>query len=272
MSLSWRDRVYIALAPSRIDVMRMAGIVRRAAVYDELIPGIEVMGDAPWRGPLQALADAMPRFAPRGAQCSVVLSNHFCRYVVVPGNTGLTDEREMEAYARLRFEETYGAGAAAAWEIRIGNAEPGAARLACAIDRALMDELRRTCSAARVKLTSVRPLLAAAFDQSRARLGAGQFWFAAAEQGRLCLAAVENHAWRAVLCQRIGRNVADELRAMLDRALVAVPGMTADDVYLFSRDQTGERARALPGIKVLPLAGTGEQAGADDVARARVFA
>jgi hypothetical protein len=135
-----------------------------------------------------------------------------------------------------------------------------------------MEELRRTCSVARLKLASVRPLLAASFDQNRARFSTDRFWFASAEEGRLCLAAVENYAWRSVTSQRIGRNLAEELRAMLHRALVSTPGMTADHVYLFSRDHPGARARAVPGITVLPLAQGKDDADADDVARGRVFA
>jgi hypothetical protein len=221
---------------------------------------------------VQALAEAIPNLAPRGGQCAVVLSNHFCRYAVIPGNTGLANAREHEAYARHKLEETFGTGAAASWEVRIGDAAPGAARLACAVDRELMEELRRTCSAARLKLSSVRPLLAASFDQSRARFSSGQFWFASAEEGRLCLAAIENYAWRSVTSQRIGRNLSEELRAMLHRALVSAPGMTTDSVYLFSRDHSGERARAVPGITVLPLAHGDDAANANDLARGRVFA
>jgi len=272
VSPSWRDRLYIALSPSRIDVMRIAGFMRRSAAYAELIPGIELVGDAPWRGPLQALAEAIPNLAPRGGRCAVVLSNHFCRYVVVPGNTGLANARERAAYARLKFEEMFGAGAAASWEVRVGDAPPGAARLACAVDRELMDGLRGTCSSARLKLSSVRPLLAASFDQNRPRFSTGQFWFASAEEGRLCLAAVENYAWRSVTSQRIGRNLPEELRSMLDRALLSAPGMTGDHVYLFSRDQPGERARAVRGITVLPLAHGEDDGTANELARGRVFA
>jgi len=272
VSLSWRDRLYVALSPSRIDVMRIAGVMRRSAAYAELIPGIEVVAEAPWRGPVAALAEAMPNLAPRGSRCAVVLSNHFCRYTVVPASAGLANDREVEAYARLRLEEIYGQGAAALWDVRIAGGTPGAARLACAVDRALMEELRRTCSAARFKLTSVRPLLAASFDHWRSRFGSGSFWFAAAEEGRLCLAAVEDYAWRSVTSQRIGRNLGDELRAMLDRALLTAPGMTSDTVYLFSRDHPGERLRAVPGVQVLPLVDAEDSGNANELARARVFA
>lgn len=272
MSLSWRDRLYVALSPSRIDVMRVAGIMRRSAAYAELIPGIEVVAEAPWRGPVAALAEAMPNLAPRGSRCAVVLSNHFCRYTVVPANASLANDQEVEAYARLRLEETYGRDATAQWDVRIAGGAPGTARLACAVDRALMEELRRTCSASGLKLTAVRPLLAASFDHWRSRFGSGSFWFAAAEEGRLCLAGVENYAWHSVVSQRIGRNLGDELRAMLDRALLTAPGMTADTVYLFSRDHPGERLRTVPGLHVLPLVSAEDSASADELARARVFA
>ena len=272
MSLSWRDRLYVALSPARVDVMRVAGVLRPSAEYLELMPGIEVVAQAAWRGPLHALSEALPRLAPRGARCAVVLSNHFCRYVLVPGNADLADGREMEAYARLKLEETYGAAAVASWDVCVARAAPGASRLACAVDTNLMKELRSVCRAAKVKLASVRPLLAASFDQSRSRFASGKFWFASAEAGRVCLAAVENYAWRSVTSQRIGRNLTEELRGMLDRAFVSSPGVRTDTVYLFSRDQSGDRARCLPGVTVLPLTGREDRTGQSDAARGRVFA
>ena len=59
---------------------------------------------------------------------------------------------------------------------------------------------------------------------------------------------------------------------MLDRALLSAPGMTGDHVYLFSRDHPEERARALPGITVLPLAHGQNEGNAHELARGRVFA
>lgn len=272
MLLSWHDRLHLALSPSRIDVMRVGGILRRSQASAELIPGIETVADVPWRAPVQALADALPDLAPRGAHCGIVLSNHFCRYTIVPANIGLANEAEVEAYARLRFEEIHGAAAVAGWQVRVGDAPAGMPRLACAIDRALVEELRRVVGAARFKLKSVRPLLAASFDHWRTRFTSQRFWFAAAEEGRVCLAAIEDYGWRSVTSQRIGRNLAEELRAMLDRALIGTPSMETETVYLFSRDHPSDRMRSVSGVKVLALAAPDGAATPDEIARGKVLA
>lgn len=269
MSLSWRDRLYVALTPSRIDLVRVSGWLRRSVSCAELAPAAGAGGEAAWGPALSALRVALPRLAPRGARCAAVLSSHFCRYMVLPDNAGLANARETEAYARLKLEEIYGAGAAAAWEVRVGAAPPGASRLVCAVDAALMDGLRSACAEARVQLASVRPLLVASFEHSRRRFGSGHFWFAAAEEGRLCLGAVENYTWRSIVSQRIGRDLVAELTAMLHRARIMAPGPSAERVYLYSRDVAGDRAAAVPGITLLPHAVGG---GAEALARGRVFA
>lgn len=272
MLLSWPDRLYVALAPARVDVMRVSGLVRRSVSLDALIPGLEVVNQAPWRSALQALAEALSA-ADRRARCEVVLSNHFCRYTVVPGNAGLADEEESVAYAKLRFDEIYGPGASAAWRVHLSCAPCGTSRLACAVDEALLEELRGTCSAARVKLVAVRPLLAASFDHWRRRFASGSFWFAAAEEGRLCLAAVDDFRWRSVTSQRVGRHhLAEELVAMRERALLNVPDLAANTVYLFSRTTPSERVQQLPGIHVLSGAEDGSAGPVRRLAQIGVFA
>lgn len=251
MSLWSRDRLHAALTPARVDVLRLSAFRRRDAVHIERTPVAGGAAQPAWRGAVEAFAQALAGIAPRGGRCSIVLSNHYCRYVLVPGDAGLANARERETYARLQFEHVYGAAVASGWDVRVGEGPAGAARLACAVDRALVDELERACGAATVAVASVTPMLCAAFDRHRARFTSHRFWFAAAEEGRLCLAAVENRQWRSIASQRTTGDPGEELGAMLERALWSVPGATKEAVYVHAAETARGRMRALEGVTLL---------------------
>jgi len=272
VSLLWRERWHVALSPTRVDVVCARGLIRRTVSSTELIPCSPAAHGEPWRAALLALENAFTDGKTAGAQCEVVLSNHFVRYTLVPWESGISDEGEIETYARLRFNETYGAEAAAKWEVRVGLPAYGASRLACAVDRDLMEALRRLSAAQHLRLACVRPLLVASFDRCRKRLRGPRFWFATAEEGRLCLAGIDRYAWRTLACQRIGKNLEDALKAAFERESLIMPAVSGDALYLFARDLLAEQSIDIPGMKVckltpplLPVAG------AQELAVARVF-
>ena len=272
MSLLWRERWHVALSPTRVDVVRATGFIRRTVTSTELIPCSPAAQGEPWRAAVLALENAFTGCETHRAECEVVLSNHFVRYTLVPWESGISDEGEIETYARLRFNETYGAEAVAKWEVRVGLPAYGAPRLACAVDRDLMEALRRLSAAQQVRLAGVRPLLVACFDRCRRRFCGPRFWFATAEEGRLCLAGIDRYAWRTLTCQRIGKNLEDALKAAFERESLVMPAVTGDALYLFARDLPAEQPIDIPGMKVCKLAPPLlPVAGVQELAVARVF-
>ena len=81
----------------------------------------------PWRG---ALDDFRLKAAAlrRRVDVSVVLSNHFVRYALLPPQDAVTPEEEL-ALARFQFTKIHGERVKS-WEVRVCE------RLACAIDSA----------------------------------------------------------------------------------------------------------------------------------------
>lgn len=253
MLLSWREHWHVALSPTRVDVVRVHGLIRRRVSSTELLPCHPAAQEEPWRAALTALEQAFTESGAGRKECEIVLSNHFVRYTLVPWESGISDEDEIENYARLRFNETYGAEAVAKWDVQVGTPVYGAPRLACAVDRNLMEALRAVCAAQRVRLRGVRPLLVASFDRCRKLLRGPRFWFATAEDGRLCLAGIEDYAWRTLASERMGRNLEGALRGAFEREALVMPTVSGDALYLFARDLPAEQRIDIPGMSVCKL-------------------
>jgi hypothetical protein len=144
---------------------------------------------------LEAFRDEVSAWRGR-VDLTVVLSNHFARYTVVQPQDGATPEEEL-ALARFQFARIHGERAKA-WEVRLSRAG-GGAQLACAIDAALLQDLKACMpSHGRVRLVSVQPYLMAAYNRARRRIPREGAWLLLTEKGRACLARLAPKGWASV--------------------------------------------------------------------------
>jgi hypothetical protein len=143
--------------------------------------------------------------AKKGHQVGIVLADSFVKYMLLPWNEALKKDEQWLALARHRLATVYGAQAAE-WEVKLTATAPQGARLACAIERKLVEALAAKSVAAQADLVSVQPFLVAAFNQVRERAGAGSCWLVVEEPGRLTLAYLQRGAWIAVRSRRVDAN------------------------------------------------------------------
>lgn len=225
MSRSSPEHVRIGLAPGRLAVAAYAAGWRRhwrkGLQRGELIAVAPAPADAPpWKSAVDALCDALGG-GPRRRRVTVVLSNHFVRYAVLPWSAALGDAAEWEAYARHRFEAVHGQ-AAAGWALRIAAPSPRGSRVACAVDGALLEALEAAVAAAGAELVSVQPALMAAFNARRERLAHGTTWLVVHDPGRLTLALLNAGEWRSVRSRRVAEGWLAELPALIERESAAL--------------------------------------------------
>jgi hypothetical protein len=139
----------------------------------------------PWRGALERLKT---RPWPQRADVTVILSNHFVRYAVVPQQDAASPDEEL-ALARFHFARIHGERAKG-WEVRLSG------ELACAMDTALLAGLKEIFSNQKgVRLVSVQPHLMAAYNRARRRIPRGGAWLLLAEPQRVCLARLAARGW-----------------------------------------------------------------------------
>jgi hypothetical protein len=190
-------------------------------------------GAQPWRAALQALETALPRFANGRTAATVILSNHFFRYALVPWRAELADAEEDLSFARHCFAKVYGK-AAQQWELRLNQDAPDMPRLASAVDPELLDGLRAVFDGAGIPLQSIQPHLMAAFNGFRGRLQQHNAWFALLEPGNLCLALLQQGRWSRVRSQRIDGAWREELPLILEReAYLADHPSVPHEVYVW---------------------------------------
>lgn len=228
-------------------VRRTLGLrgLRRMVDEPHIVPCSSASGATPWRAALQALETALPGFADGKTAATVILSNHFLRYALVPWRAGLTDAEEDLSFARHCFAKVYGK-AAQQWELRLSQEAPEMPRLASAVDPELLGGLRGVFDGAGIPLRSIQPHLMAAFNGSRGRLQQHSAWFALPEPGNLCLALLQHGRWSRVRNLRVDRTWREALPPILEReAYLADDPAVPHEVYVWS-EALGDMA--LPNI------------------------
>ncbi len=247
MSLLSRNRLSIVVSPSQIAMLH----TRREwtwrggqldVVGRELIRP-DAKGKTEWGGVMGALGDALPRFAQPGMRATLILSNHFVNYVLVPWRDNMSDDDEL-AYARHCFTDLYGE-ASDLWDIRVSPSSSGAPALASAVDRGLLDELHRLVERSGIGIKSIQPHLMVAFNSCHSGLHGRTAWFALLEPGNLCLSLLQKGQFAWVRKIRIGDAWHDELPRILEReAYLADDGLETCDVFLWAPQLEGKNILA----------------------------
>lgn len=194
MSRLWADRLYVALAPESVVAARVRGIVR---------PKLVSKSFAECEDPVEALRAAIGAVAKERLEVTVVLSNRFVRYAVVPFDPAISGADEELALARFHFARIHGERVKG-WELRLSEGPHGAARIASAMDESLLKAIRACFPrGGRVRLVSLQPYLMAAFNCGRGAIGKDGAWLVLLERERACLALASRGGWQAVQSLRV---------------------------------------------------------------------
>ena len=231
MLLSLHDRVGVELSPQSVTWVRMARGFNANVLdkgYEKVLPQA---GEPLWQSAVHKLRHMIVGETWKGAQVSVVLSNHFVRYDCLPWNDAVEDEEELLAFARHRLTQTYGA-AANSWAISISPAGKGNAQVAAAVNDTFLEMLKQAISEEGIRLHSIQPYLMASFNRFAKNMAQGSGWFVAAEAGRFALALFQQGQWKRVVLRRGGEMSA--LHEWLERENMA-NGESAPcrEVFLF---------------------------------------
>jgi len=250
VSLLWRERLDVLLAPERVDTLRRPRFSRRgqgeSATHTLSSTATEAAREE-WREPLARLAGLSMA---EGMDLGLVLSSCFCRFQLLPWMEEVQSADERKAYGAIHFREVYGP-AADVWEIMVSEEAPGLPSLACAVDRALLEALRSLAVEKACRLVSVQPALALAWNQWRSRLTGTGGSLALAEPGAVVLASVADGRWLSVCTRRLaGISLAEALAALQEEQEISGdPPVSGAPCCLA---QTEEAARFVPGWLALP--------------------
>ncbi|HMH17697.1 MAG TPA: hypothetical protein VK572_06060 [Burkholderiales bacterium] len=216
MSRLFSDRLLIALAPDSLVLLRLKG---PRVVEKHKIACDPAFGAEPWQAAVATLARLIEPIRDAKVEVTVVLSNHFARYALVPKSEALANATEETAFVRYCFSKIHGERSKE-WDVRLSRASSGLVRIASAVDSKLIEAIRSSFpTTAKAKLVSVQPFLMSAFNQWRSLLsGKGaRAWILLVESQRACLAHFEDNRWTAVRNTRGSFEGPEQWAELLDR-------------------------------------------------------
>lgn len=251
MSLLWRDRLHVFLAPSRV-ILTHAHRGIKPSPPTRHSAECEHKPDSGYESPLAQLEQMITNAD--GADLFITLSNHFMRYAVLGPQKNIANLAELQTYAGFHMREVFGERAAD-WMTSVSVWDPLTGGVCAALERSLFERLEELAVRRKVRLRYVEPYLTAAFDHWHKRFGNRRAWFVLVEAGCLCLILLKNGSWQRVSSQRVVEYVEDELLAALDQEaiLFSEPKEGTETVYLFAPEHPELMLPEDCGWRIAPL-------------------
>lgn len=234
----WRDKVRIVLCKDRVIVLRLRGGARDRIVSKSTIP---YAGSEPgWQPVLALLQKSLQGNDVKKAYATVILSNHFVRFLVLPWNEAWLSDAEKMALVQHRFAEVYGENGEH-WDYRLSEGGFGAPSIASAIPHELLTQLKTIFNASVLRLDSVQPYLMTAFNACRTELAKEDGWFVLAERDTFCIGLVERGQWSSIRLRRVKADWFEEAMLLLDRESLLMAngnGNQLNRVYMYSPESS----------------------------------
>jgi len=180
--------VRLALGAERIDCVRLRGW--RGVPDEPMSCPLTMQDGAPQ---LEQVAEWLGQ---RGGRLEVVLSNAWVRFVIVPWQEALANEALALEFARVLFHDQYGE-ASNGWHLSLTPFYPGRPRIAVALDARWYGALKDLAARCRLRLSSVRPALAAVLGRIGHELPPDAL-LAMVEPRRLALLQLAQGEWHNV--------------------------------------------------------------------------
>jgi hypothetical protein len=193
----------IALCPDRVVVARV-GLGWRGNVLDKrIVDCAPATVDQTWQTPLAALRAILDEHKKPNTSATVILSNHFVRYAIVPWRDSIANVAEQTALARHCFKNIYG-DVAATWNVKVSDGGFRRNALASAVDRELLIQLKQIFTERKVSLSSVQPYFMTACNRFRRELAAGKSGcLSVLERGRATLGVFDRSGWQTLTTRRL---------------------------------------------------------------------
>lgn len=243
----WRNRLYIAIGPERISLLKLGrGLkMRILARHDE---AVAPSGKQPsWQALLDKLTQVLSQPEWQNADVSIVLSNRLVRYAMIPFDAQLQNYSAQEAFARHRLTQIHGV-MVEQWELRILPGKTGQPRLVSALDRPLLEGLRQMCATHKLGLRSVTPYLMPVFNCCRKSIKSDPVWLILHEQNYSLFALLERGEF--IAANGVCHNSMDELPMLLDREnLASSLAEPCNSAYLWTSSRNDFPSAGQPGYE-----------------------
>lgn len=247
MSLFRNEQLTIALCPEQVAILK-SGRGQQITVDELHVSTVPDAGRALWRGSVAALADWSQGNPQQRRPATLILSNRFVRFALLPWATNAQGESASLALATACLESQY--GDMSGWTVRIDDGRNGQARLVCAMDTALLDTLQSAL--AKHPCARVEPYFVTCWNRWHKTVQNSDALFAVSESGATVIASIKNDRWqslRALSGQQNGIGLINALaRESLLQGFAEQPACCVH-VLPLGHEAAREATREHPGLK-----------------------
>lgn len=230
----WRNRVYIAISPEHLSVVRLGRGFKPKLLgqVDEVIQP-HASGQTVWQATVDRLSQILDQAEWQNADVEIVLSNKLVHYAVIAPAVKLKKYAAQEAFARHVLSKTYGT-ATKQWTLRIQTGKENEPWMINAIDQALLEKLQLICKNKKLKLKNVSPLLVPIFNYYGKQINIDPAWLVIHEPGiSLCVLIKDGVIASA---SKLSHDNVNDLPLLLDQEnLLANLSEPCRTVYLYTR-------------------------------------
>ena len=224
MSRCLRDRLYIGVAPEKLSLVRLDGLRTRQVLDCQTYSLGE--GDV-IAGAMTRLFDelALPRW--RRTRVCIIVSDLLARYFISPIPLGARLVNDLEAAARLRFEDIYGDDPER-WKILIDASPWTSNHMGCAIPKALVEGLHKACSNSALSVDAIQPFGIAEYNRHHAAMRFRSGWFVAVGAASVWIALKSQAGWAYVQTKRLGKDRLTSLPSWLNQSQLRMNGKSTN--------------------------------------------
>ena len=220
MSLSLTDYYCASIAPGSAALLHMRRGWHPAVMHKSMAQAEteDKAAGSPWLAELGLLEGLLSK-ARRGLPLSIVISNHYTRYRLVPAPPLSMPSEGVQALMLHCFRETYG-DVADGWHIRANPMPDRGDVVACAVDRALMEGLKAAAVKSGLRLTSAQPYFMNGFNVACRSIAGAPACFVQAEPGRIMLGTMRDKSWLGLRALAATPRWQEELPAHIEREIL----------------------------------------------------
>lgn len=228
----WRNELRVVLCSDRVILLGLGKGVRRKVIHQTLLPCSALPGVPAWQAALDVFKKWLANNEINRTDVTVLLSNHFVRYALMPFSIEVTNRAESQAFAQMLFENIYGE-LARQWRLQIEVGGYGESRLVAAVDMLLLDQITETVALSRLKLRAITPHLVAVFNCFQPQIKEADGLFVVAEPEQLIVVTFNHGKLSDVRRVLLNGALDAQLTNLLRReALTSGLDLTVIPVYL----------------------------------------
>lgn len=228
---SFSSELRIALCPDKVLLLGLGKGLRRKVTHQTILSCVPIPGAPAWRPALAALEQWLDSNKMGQAKVTVILSNHFVRYALMPFSNEVASPAEEQALAQILLEDTYG-DLAKQWRLRISGGGYGEPRLIAAVDAELPEAIAAAFASGPLRLNAISPYLMTAFNCFRKQLRGTDGLFAVAEPGQVVMVTFRNSVWAGVRRMPLNGEPDKQLPDLLQREAL-IGGLDAGTVPVY---------------------------------------